>query len=69
MRGINRTERGNPSPQTGANYYHARVNYKGHAIQGLFVCSIARINDLSDGSLDKRIVVGMSIEPKYRNNP
>ncbi len=46
-------------PQTGATHYHAQLGPpdKGRAIKGLVVCwSMARINDLWDGSMDKRKV-------------
>ncbi len=50
-----------PGPQTGATHYHAQLGPpdKGRAIKGLVVCwSMARINDLWDGSMDKRKVRG-----------
>ena len=49
-----------PWPQkTGATHYHAQLGLpdKGRAIKGLVVCwCMARINDLWDGSMDKRKV-------------
>ncbi len=45
--------------KTGTTNYHAQLGfpYKGRAIKGLVVCcSMARINDLWDGSMDKRKV-------------
>ncbi len=49
-----------PRPQkTGANHYHAQVGLpgKGRVIKGLVVCfSLAKINDLSDGSIDKLLL-------------
>ncbi len=66
------------SQKTGATHYHAQLGLpdKSRAIKGLVVCwSMARINDLWDGSMDKRkvrglvpVVVRMAIELKYRNN-
>ena len=46
-----------PWPQTGATHYHAQLGPpdKSRAIKGLVVCwSMARINDLWDGSMNKR---------------
>ncbi len=46
-------------PQTGATQFlaHLGLQDKGRAIKGLVVCwSLARINDLWDGSMDKRKV-------------
>ncbi len=46
-----------PSPQTGATHWNAQLGPpdKGLAIKGMVVCwSMARINDLWDGSIDKR---------------
>ncbi len=43
-----------PWPQTGVTHYHAQFGPpdKGRAIKGLVVCwSMARINDLRDGSI------------------
>ena len=48
-----------PWPQSNATHYHAQLGPpdKGRAIKGLVVCwSMARINDLWDGSMDKRKV-------------
>ncbi len=45
--------------KTGATHYHAQLGLpdKGRAIKGFVVCwSMARINDLWDGSMDKRKV-------------
>ena len=58
-------------PQTGATHYNAQLgpSDKGCAIKGLIACwSIARINDLWDGSMDQRkVAVRMAIEFRYRN--
>ncbi len=51
-----------PLPQTGATHYHAQLGPpdKGRAIKRLVVCwSMARINDLWDGSMCKRKVRGL----------
>ena len=51
-----------PWPQTGATHYHAQLGPpdKGSAIKWLVVCwSMARINDLCDGSMDKLKVRGL----------
>ena len=48
-----------PWPQTGATQYHAQlgISEKGRAIKGLVVCwSLAGINDLWNGSMDKHKV-------------
>ncbi len=48
-----------PWPQTGATHYHAQLGLpaKCRAIKGLVVCwSMARINDLWNGSMDQRKV-------------
>ena len=48
-----------PWPKTDVTHYHAQLgpSDKGRTIKGLVVCwSMARINDLWDGSLDKRKV-------------
>ena len=65
-----------PLPKkTGANHYHAQLGFadKCRAIKGLVVSwSMARINDLWDGSMDKRKVRGLvpccgQDELRYRN--
>ena len=51
-----------PLPKTVATHYHAQLGPpdKGRAIKGLVVCwSMARINDLWDGFMDKRKVHGL----------
>ena len=51
-----------PWPQTGASHCHAQLGPpdKGRAIKGLVICwSMARINDLWDGSMDKHKVRGL----------
>ncbi len=51
-----------PCPQTGATHYHAQLGHldKGLTIKGLVVCwSMARINALWDGAMDKRKVRGL----------
>ena len=56
---INCTSRG--VQKTGATHYHAQLGLpdKGRVIKGLVVCwSMAKINDLWDGSMDKRKVRG-----------
>ena len=53
-----------PWPQTGAIQYHAQLGLsdEGRAIKGLVVCwSMARINELWDGSMDQRKVCGWSL--------
>ena len=52
---------GIPWPQTGTTHYQAQLGPqdKGPAIKGLVVCwSMARINDICDGSMDQRKVRG-----------
>ena len=54
-----------PCPQK-TTHCHAQLGLpdKGHAIKGFVVCwSMARINDLWDGSMDKRKV--RSLDPCY----
>ena len=68
-----------PWPQTEATHYHAQLGPpdKGRAIIGLIVCwSMARINDLWDGSMDKCKVRGLvpccgqdGYELRYHNAP
>ena len=51
-----------PGPQKGATHYHAQLGPppKGRAIKGLVVWwSMARINDLWDGAIDKCKVRGL----------
>ena len=51
-----------PWPKTGETHYHAQLGPpdKGRAIKGFVVCwSMARINDLWDGFMDKRKVHGL----------
>ena len=48
--------------QTGTAHYHAQLGPpdKGRAIKGLVICwSMARINYLWDGSIDKHKVLGL----------
>ncbi len=58
--------------KTGSTHYHAQLGFpgKGHAIKGLVVCwSMAKINDLWDGSMDKRKVRSLAhccVEDGYR---
>ncbi len=50
-------------PKTGATHYHEQLGLpdKGRAIKGLVVCwSMARINDICDGSMDQRKVRSVS---------
>ena len=61
MRDINSMSRGNALAQRGATHYLAQLGPqdKGRAIKGLVVCwSMARINDICDGSMDQRKVRG-----------
>ncbi len=68
-----------PWPQTGVTHYHALLGPadKVRAIKGLVVCwSMARINDLWDGSMVSArcvvwsfVAVRMAIELRYRNAP
>ncbi len=68
-----------PWHKSGATHYHAQLGPpdKGRSIKGLIVSwSIARINDLWEGSMDKRKVrslsldaVRMAIELRYCNAP
>ena len=51
-----------PWAQTGVTHFHSQLGPpdKGRAIKGLFVCwSMARMNELWDGSMDKRKVRGL----------
>ena len=62
MRNINSTSRGEclDPKKKGATHYHAQLGLpdKGRVSKKLVVCwSMARINDLWDGSLDKRSLV------------
>ncbi len=52
-----------PWPQTGVTHYYAQLGPpdKDRTIKGLVVCwSMDRINDLCDGSMDKRKVHGLA---------